>query len=262
MPNDYINDIIIFISGISSGLFISIAPGTASVILIPVFTLLLGASIYNVIGTSLLIDCIIGLVAGLIFLFRKRVDFQPIIYLGASGVITSIIGSRFTRIAPESNLMAVLGIFLFVIGLNFLINGIQKNLDYINKKIAFRFFRKYRKTSFVILGMIIGFLSGFMGMGSAGIVAIVLVLVFEYEIHTGIGTSLLMMSFIAGAGGISHTFKGEILPNPLIIAGLGAVIGSFSGALFANKIDEEKLGKIIGLIIVVFGFVLIFKAFF
>jgi uncharacterized membrane protein YfcA len=104
-------------------------------------------------------------------------------------------------------------------------------------------------------GAVIGFLSGFTGMGSSGAMTILLIFVLGYDLHTAIGTSLLMMFFIAGAGGIGHGFQGHVLWEVALIAGLGAVVGAGSGSLFANKINEERLGRTIGAIIVFLGIV-------
>jgi len=78
-------------------------------------------------------------------------------------------------------------------------------------------------------------------MGIGGVVALVLMLILDYDIHTAIGTALLSIMFISGAGAIGHV----------------AVFGSFA----ANKINEEKLGRIVGVLILVMGIILLFRTF-
>ena len=100
-------------------------------------------------------------------------------------------------------------------------------------------------------------------MGSSGAVTLILIFIMGYDLHTSIGTSLLMMFFIAGTGAVSHgIIYSNIICDAVLIAGLGAVIGATSGSLIANRIDEDKLGRLIGVIIMVLGVVLLVKMFF
>jgi len=248
--------------GFGSGLLVSIASGTASAFILPILTVIAGVSIYRAIGTSLFIDAIIGLIAGIIFLKKGKVEIKPIIFLGLTGVISAFIGSRFTSSTPEAWLTIVIGMILFVMGLNFLKNGIRKNIDYFENKINFDIFRNNKIIFYLLIGIPIGFMSGFMGMGSSGIVAVFLVLFFGLDLHTGIGTSLLMMMFIAFSGGLGHAIQGEIVYQPIYITGFGAVIGAIGGSIFANRINEEKMGKVIGVIISIMGTVFILKSFY
>ena len=116
--------------------------------------------------------------------------------------------------------------------------------------------------SFIILGFTVGLASGFSGLGGGGFIAIILVLIVGYEIHTAIGTSLIMMFFIAGAGSIGHIAKGEILYDCIIYVMIAAAPGALIGSLYANKINEEKLGRVIGLIFIIMGIAVIFRILF
>jgi uncharacterized membrane protein YfcA len=92
-------------------------------------------------------------------------------------------------------------------------------------------------------------------------VTLVLIFILGYDLHTAIGTSLLMMFFITGSGAIGHGFLGNFIFDIALIISLGAVIGAASGSLIANKIDEDKLGRLIGAILTVIGVIFIIKLF-
>jgi len=261
MTIDYYTILLLVITGLSSGIFVGAASGTAGMFMIPCLTIFIERPISQAIGTSLLIDAIIGLVAGIVFLKNSKVDVKSSYPLIITGVLGALIGGKLTAITPESELNIIIGIFLVIFGLNLLINGVQRNIKYINSKINFKFIKDHRTISFVILGFFIGLISGFSGMGSASIIAIIMVFILDQDIHKAIGTSLLSMFFIAGAGGISHVISSEIVLSALLIAGCSAGIGAFLGSAFANKINEDKLGRIIGLITVILGAILLVKIF-
>ena len=153
----------------------------------------------------------------------------------------------------------MIGLFLMLIGVNFIINGIQKNIDFIERKINFNFFRDKKIYTFVILGLLVGFASGFAGMGSSSIVAIILIFVMRYDLRTAIGTSLLMMSFIAGSGATGHFLNGDVIVNVALIAVCAAAVGGITGSLVASRIGKNKLGKLIGVVVLVLGMMIFIK---
>lgn len=253
MFDDFISTVLTFFAGLGSGLYVGIASGTAEPLILPLITVILGSSIYHAIGTSLFVDCIIGLIAGLIFFKKGHVNLRPVVFLGASAVCCSIVGSYFSTETPESSLTFLIAIVLIVFGVMLLRGGVKRNVEMINKKVDFSLFQRHKNISFVFFGSIIGFLSGFIGMGSSGSMTVILIFVMGYSLHQAIGTSLLLMFFIAGTGASAHGFQGNILLTTALIAGSGAVIGAMGGSLFANRIDEDKLGRVIGLIIMIIG---------
>ena len=64
-------------------------------------TVFIGFPIHQAIGTSLLIDCIIGGIAGFIFLMKGNSNFKPAILIAIPGAIGSFFGSQFTSSAPR-----------------------------------------------------------------------------------------------------------------------------------------------------------------
>lgn len=221
--------------------------------MIPFVTIILAQSVYQAIGTSLVVDCIIGGVAGIMFLLKGHVNARPVALLAISGMAASVIGSMFTRGTPESGLKLLIAVVLIGLGVALLRGGVKRNVEYVNSKVSFSWFQKQKLISLLFFGSLIGFASGFTGMGSSGAMTFVLIFIMGYDLHTSIGTSLLMMFFIAGSGAITHGLKGEIVTSVALFAGVGALIGATSGSFFANRIDEDKLGRLIGLIITLLG---------
>jgi len=251
--DDYLTMVLTFLTGLGGGTYVGIASGTAEPFIIPLLTIVLGSTVYQAIGTSLAVDCVIGGVAGCIFLLKGRGVIKPVIILAISGVIFSVIGSFFSTGTPESSLKWLIAIVLIFFGLVLIRGGTKRNIDYINKNLDLTWLKQHAQLSLVLFGSFIGFLSGFTGMGSSGAMTILLIFVMGFDLHTSIGTSLLMMFFIAAAGGISHGFQGNFVFQVAIIAGAGAGVGAGAGSLFANRVDEDKLGPVIGGIIVVLG---------
>lgn len=253
MLTDPIILIALFLAGFGSGLFVSICSGTAAGYMIPVLTVFLGKHIHKAIGTSLFIDSIVALVAGIIFLRNGKIKLKPVLLLLLFSVIGAFLGSFLTDSAPESGLNAYIGVVLLLFGVNILYNGVKKNVDFIKSKYSFSFFKKYKMIIFVIFGFTTGLMSGFTGFGGSGFIALGLIFVLDYDLHTAIGTSLLVMFFLAGSASVGHILRDNFISEYALIAGIAALAGALLGSHLANKVDEEKLGKIIGFIMVLLG---------
>ena len=217
-------------------------------------TILIGSSIYQAVGTNLFVDGLIGLSAGIIFLLRGHVRLRPVVILILTGVVCAFIGSFFSTGTKESDLKFLIAIVLILFGMMLVRGGVKKNIEMVERKINLTPFRDHKTATFLVFGSIIGFASGFVGMGSSGSMTILLIFVMGYDLHTAIGTSLLMMSCIAFSGSFAHGyFLDHIVLQSAMIAGIGAVIGGMVGSLFANRINEDLLGRVIGCIIMVLG---------
>lgn len=134
MINDVLELIILIISGFGSGIFVGMGSGTTGSIMITSFTVFIGYSIHQAIGTSLLIDCIIGGIAGFIFLKKGNSNFRPAILIACTGAIGSFIGSQFTSSTPEVGLIILISTILIILGISFIVKGLQQNIDYFRKK--------------------------------------------------------------------------------------------------------------------------------
>jgi len=259
--NDFLQAIILIVSGFFSGLFLGMGSGTTGAILITSLTVVLGHSIHQAIGTSLLIDCLIGLIAGILYFRKNNTNLRPALVIGICGAIGSFLGSQFTSQTPELALILLLSTLLILLGISFLAKGLHINIEFVRTKMKVHTLKKYTLVVFILFSIIAGFGSGFTGMGIGGILALVLLLFLEYDLVTAIGTSLLLLVFISGAGAVGHILKNEIIYPIVFMAGVSAAVGAVTGSMYAQKINEEKLGRLIGCIILIMGLMMLVRAF-
>ena len=99
--DDYVNAFLLLVSGFGSGIYVGIASGTAEAFMIPCLTIFIGGTIYQAIGTSLVVDCVIGGVAGLIFLKKGNVDFRPVAVPAIAGVIGAFTCAFYNQVHPN-----------------------------------------------------------------------------------------------------------------------------------------------------------------
>lgn len=93
----------------------------------------------------------------------------------------------------------------------------------------------------LIATFLIGFLSGFVGIGGGGMVVGVLTTLFQIPVHLVIGTTLAGMVFTTASAATSHVREGNTELWLGVGCGVGGAIGAVIGASLAPSIDGAYL---------------------
>ncbi len=115
--------------------------------------------------------------------------------------------------------------------------------------------------SLVIIGLVAGVLSGFMGVGGGVVMIPLMIVLLGYDQHAAQGTSLAVLAipvtFVA-----AYTYHSSGHPinwkYAMVIAAF-FIVGGFLGSKFAVKIDQAILKKIFACILIVAAIKLFFS---
>jgi len=108
----------------------------------------------------------------------------------------------------------------------------------------------------LLLGFLVGVVSGLLGAGGGVMILLILVFVMQYTMHEGIGTSTLIMAFTAASGTIGHAITSHLPLKAAIFGAIGTLVGGRLAATFANKVDDKVLSKVVGGIFAVLAVVM------
>lgn len=97
----------------------------------------------------------------------------------------------------------------------------------------------------------IGLLLGFVGLGGAGFVAALLIIIFHVPVHLAFGTALGAMFASAALGGWSHLREGNVDPMAGVQIGLVGVLGAYLGGGLALDTGANELKVLAGLTLIV-----------
>jgi len=113
---------------------------------------------------------------------------------------------------------------------------------------------------YVVLGLVAGCLSGFIGIGGGVLLIPVLVYVFKMSQHMAQGTTLAaMVAPIGILAAIIYYNKGYVnIPVAALIC-VGFILGGLVGAKFAVLSDAAILKKVFGVVMLVVAFQMIFS---
>ena len=104
------------------------------------------------------------------------------------------------------------------------------------------------------IGLIVGFLSGFFGVGGGFLIVPALLLVTQMSIHRAVATSLLVITLIGISGVGAAIFTGRELPWAITgLFVLGGIVGMFMGRRLAARLAGPVLQQVFAIGIVLMG---------
>src|SRR5690349_23374288 len=113
--------------------------------------------------------------------------------------------------------------------------------------------------AYLVLGLVVGVLSGIVGIGGGILIVPALTGLFHMSQHKAQGTSLGALLAPIGALAFWEYYKaGNADLKAALLIGLGFIIGGYFGGLWAQHIPEVALHRIFGTLLAIIGIRMLF----
>jgi uncharacterized membrane protein YfcA len=107
---------------------------------------------------------------------------------------------------------------------------------------------------YILLGLMVGVLSGVVGIGGGIMIVPALVYVFHMTQHKAQGTSIAALLAPAGALAFWEYYKaGNVDIKAGVFIALGFLVGGYFGGLWAQHLSELVLRRVFGTLLVIIG---------
>lgn len=245
---------IMILIGIFTGVVTGLTGASGVMVVVPLVNIFLSFSIHEAIGTSLIVDVLSPLAISYIYYKHGNLDIKSGIWIAVGSILGAQLGAGFAAGIPEMGLSGAFGIFMIIMGVIIWQKGLshQSLTKTINKTI--RFENPIQQILIaLVLGFVIGIMTGTLGAGGGGMILIILLFVLNFPLHKAIGTSSLIMAITACSGAVGYALHGNIQPIAGLILGTSAAASGMASARFANKVNEKILSKIVGIIFIILG---------
>ncbi len=255
MANQIITMVLI---GIFAGIVTGLTGASGVMVVVPLVNLLLNFPVHEAIGTSLMVDIIASLAASYTYYKHHNVDLKSGIWIAIGSILGAQLGTIFAAKMPEFGLGGAFGIFLILMGAVIWKKGLDREsiAKRFGKVVKFKT-KTQRILTALILGFIVGIMTGIFGAGGGAMIFLILVFVLNFPLHLAVGTSTLIMAITATSGVVGYALHGSINPLAGLIIGFSAACGSIGSARFASRVNEESLAKAIGIIFILLGVIMI-----
>lgn len=243
--------------GIFTGIVTGLTGASGVMVVVPLLSILTDFSVHEAIGTSLIVDVIAPLAISYVYFKHKNIDIKSGIWIAVGSIIGAQLGASFAGGISEVGLGGTFGIFMVIMGIIIWKKGLNhESLAKVMKKVAKFETQTQRIVTALILGFLVGIMTGVLGAGGGGMILLILIFVLNFPIHIAIGTSAFIMAITACSGAIGYALHGNTKPVEGLILGISAAGSGMFSAKFANKANEQTLGKIIGVIFLLLGIIM------
>lgn len=113
----------------------------------------------------------------------------------------------------------------------------------------------------VALGAIVGFLSGYLGLGGGFIIVPILQAAFGLTMKQSTGTSLVAVGILAVPSFVTHAILGDVAWLIGILLIVGSVVGARLGAQILRRVNDRALTGLFGVVLVLAGVIMVVREF-
>lgn len=101
------------------------------------------------------------------------------------------------------------------------------------------------------VGVVVGVLSGLLGIGGGVVLVPLLVVLFAMAQKRAQATSLAAITLTAVAGAVTYGIAGDVLLVPALVIAAGGLVGTLVGAELVHRMSERTLRVVFALVMVV-----------
>ena len=262
-------EILGYIASVLIGISLGMVGSGGSILTVPVLVYLMSIDPVLATTSSLFIVGTTSLVGGFRAYSKRLVDFRAVTEFGIPSIFSIFITRHYVLPALPDNMFSIgtiqvsKSMFLMVVfALLMLVASVSmiRNNNNTQKKTAdSETSRQNKVIPLVILGILVGFVTGLLGAGGGFLIIPSLVLFLRLPMKTAIGTSLLIIGINSLFGFLFSLKQFEYNWMVLIVFTILAIAGIFIGSKLADRIPGSSLKNGFGWFILVMGIYIIIK---
>jgi len=239
-----------WIGALAVGLSLGLLGSGGSILTVPVLIFLMGESEKVAIAESLAIVGAIALAGALPYARRRLVDWRSVALFGIPGMIGSYAGAAVSGYISGSTQLAIFGFIMLAAAFLMLRPPGRGDVG------AFPEVRVAWKIAFD--GLVVGTITGLVGVGGGFLIVPALVLLGGLEMHRAVGTSLMIIALKSTTGFAKYL---EVLADIdasvdwqlIAIFAVVGTMGSLIGNQLASRIPQRRLRQVFAVFLVIMG---------
>jgi uncharacterized protein len=222
------------------GLSLGLIGGGGSIITVPVLVYVIGVEAHEAVGMSLAVVGVTSLVGAALHHRQGTLRLKTGALFGASGIFGAFFGSRLTYLVSPSVLLLSFAGLMFVIAALMLARRRGGGMGGRKSDPASHHPNKIKA---VVAGLVVGVLTGFLGVGGGFLVVPALVLFGGLSMKEAVGTSLFVIAINCAAGLLGHLQFGGFAPGLTLLVTVLAAAGVLLGASLSHRCAPDRLRK-------------------
>jgi uncharacterized membrane protein YfcA len=227
--------------GLVIGALVGLLGGGGSILAVPALVYAAGQDLPQAVATSLLVVGITAVVAMLPRLREGQIAWRIAALFGAAGAATAFAGAAVNRLLPPDIVLGLFAALMIGAGVRMLsekpATGAACAAD--GGRVNWR--RCLPRT--LAGGLVVGFLTGLLGVGGGFLIIPVLVIVLGLSMETAIGTSLVIVAVNSAAGFAAHAGEATLDVPVTVAFTAAAVAAALAAGRLATRLDTARLRR-------------------
>ncbi len=249
--------------GLIMGLVIGALGGGGSILTVPALVYALGLSAQEATTGSLVIVGITAVVASIGHARSGHTRWRTGLLVGAAGVPSSVLGTQLNRLVDENVLLLSFAALMLVAAAGMLLrsghhheepepvgNPGGRTATAVRADQLVAVTGVLAAVRLVAAGLLIGFLTGFLGVGGGFVIVPVLVLALGFPMPVAVGTSLLVIALNSAVALMSRAGHSTFAWDVIVPFTLAAVAGSLLGKKVADRVASATLTRAFAMLLV------------
>jgi len=232
------------IAGIVFGIF----GAGGSILLVPILVYVLEVPVKSALGMSLFILMLTGFSATLAHARSQNVRWMIGVRWALSGLAGAYVGGRVAEFIPEQVLLTVFAGVVVVAALAMIWRRTPKPT---------RDPRDIPMLRVIGIGLVLGFLTGIIGVGGGFLLVPALVLLCGLDVKHAIGTSLLIIAINSLGGFLGFAAHEDFYWRLTLIVAAFNIVGSLVGERIGKPLPAHRLRPAFGVFLLVVGGVIV-----
>ena len=239
--------------GFGIGGSLGLLGGGGSILTVPALVYLIGQTPQVAVTTSLLI---VGMNSALGAVFHRvqgTLNWRVALLFGGSGMVVSYLAAGLSKHFSSSLLLVAFAVLMLLIG----------GLLIFRRQSAEGAPAGFTPSLWKIVGggMMVGLLTGILGVGGGFLIVPALVMLVGLSFHQAVGTSLIVIAMNSAAGLLGHLSGSTIDFTLITLFVLAGLAGTFAGSRLALRLDTGKLRRAFAIFVIVLALFLLYDNF-
>ena len=234
--------ILVVLVGSLVGLSLGVTGSGGSLIAIPLLVYVLGTSLQEAVSLSLALVAAAACIGAIESFQSGLVKVKAALLLGGTGMIGGWVGSFIHRLVREEITLLLFGVVMIVAaGQMWWRTTLREDPE--ERSICADLFPRTCWVKVSGIGLVVGLLTGFFGVGGGFVIVPALTLLLGFPMRVAVGTSLFIMTLIAltGVAAYARLAPPDLRLLSFLIA--GAVMGMLAGRQVSRALSPTLLTR-------------------
>jgi uncharacterized membrane protein YfcA len=237
------------------GLALGLMGGGGSILTVPVFVYILGFGPKISIAMSLGVVGLVSLFGALNHWRHGNVDVRLALIFGTVAMAGTFGGAYLARFVSGTFQLVLFAVVMLGAAFFMFLDNTPNDPD----EHGAHSVRLETLPLIAIEGLVVGVLTGLVGVGGGFLIVPALVLMSDVPMKTAVGTSLLIIAMKSAAGFVEYTFQVQV--DYLFIGSFSvlAILGIYLGSRWVKHIPQHTLKRAFAIFLVIMGVFILFN---